>query len=301
LITGAGGFLGRHCLLLLATGADEVHAVVRPGSPPPAGASHVHHADLLDPSSAGVLAAKVQASHLLHLAWVATPGEYWTSPENRTWVDASVRLVRAFVTHGGRRAVLAGTCAEYDWTAGRCRENLTPLRPAGLYGECKNALREQVESFAGAAGLSAVWARLFFLYGPFEHPRRLAPSVIGALLQGHPATCAPGNLRRDFLHAADAAGALVALLRSGVCGNVNIGSGKAVPVRTVVQRLAKLCGRPDLVRLTTPDASAAPLVEADVSRLRSEVGFTPRFRLAEGLTQTVAWWRCKLRENHHAA
>src|SRR5262249_29881150 len=161
------------------------------------------HVDLLDPASLEALMCKVRPSHLLHLAWVTTPGKYWTSPENRAWIDASLRLLQTFVAHGGRRALLAGTCAEYDWTVGRGYECRTPLKPSSLYGACKNALREEVEAFAHKAGLSVAWARVFFLYGPYEHPHRLAPSVIRPLLQAQPATCSLGDQRRDYLHAAD--------------------------------------------------------------------------------------------------
>jgi nucleoside-diphosphate-sugar epimerase len=322
LITGAAGFLGRNCLPLLAdwAAADAVHAVVRPGSPSVrhgcvsregrdpntadtavAHAVRVHQADLLDPAAVTALAAEVRATHLLHLAWVATPGDYWTSPLNRVWAGASLHLLRAFVEHGGRRAVLAGSCAEYDWAAGWCREGHTPLRPGSLYGECKKCLHQAAEEFALRSGLSLAWARLFFLYGSHEHPSRLAPSVIRALLQGRPAACSVGGQRRDYLHAADAAGALVALLQGGVCGAVNVGSGIAVPVGDLVRRLAELCGRPDAVRVTACAADAAPLVAADVNRLRNEVGWKPRLGLEEGLAQTVAWWRWRLCEKPQPA
>ena len=300
LITGAGGFVGRHCLPRLAAGGAEVHAVVRPGSAPPAGATVAHQADLLDPAAAAALVAEVRPTHLLHLAWVATPGAYWNSPENLDWLAAGLGLLRAFARHGGRRAVLAGTCAEYDWAAGRCHETTTPLKPAGVYGACKNALREAAEAFARQEGFSLAWGRLFFLYGPHEDARRLTPSVVRALLRGEPAECSQGAQRRDFLHVRDAAEALAALLESEVAGPVNVGSGAAVAVRDVVRRLAEACGRPDLVRFGAPATNEAPLVEADVGRLRDEVGFTPRYGLEDGLAQTVAWWRGKLCEHRRA-
>ncbi len=58
---------------------------------------------------------EVQPTHLLHFAWIATPGVYWDSAENFRWVSAGERLLRSFRAHGGRRVVMAGSCAEYDW------------------------------------------------------------------------------------------------------------------------------------------------------------------------------------------
>jgi nucleoside-diphosphate-sugar epimerase len=293
LLTGAGGFLGRHCLTGLTARGAEVHAVGRSGSGAQTGI-RFHRADLLDPAQVADLVARVRPTHLLHLAWVTAPATYRTSPENLRWVQTSLALLHAFAEHGGRRALLVGSCAEYDWNAGLCREADTPLRPACLYGTCKNALRQMLEAFASQAGFSAAWARVFFLYGPHEHPDRLVASVSRALLAGEPALCSAGSQRRDFLHVADAAEALLALLGSDLQGAVNIGSGQAVAVADVVRRLANTLGRPDLLRLgerPAPGPPAAPLVCADVGRLRQELGWAPRRDLEQGLAQTLAWWR----------
>jgi nucleoside-diphosphate-sugar epimerase len=98
---------------------------------------------------------------------------------------------------------------------------------------------------------------------------------------------------RDFLHVADVGDAFAALLDSDVEGAVNIGSGEGVAVAEVVQRIAELAGRPDLVELGALEAppDEPPLLVADVGRLHEEVGWR-RFRsLDEGLRETVEWWR----------
>ncbi len=294
LLTGATGFLGVPSVRRAAAAGTEVHAAARSAADelPPGVAFHA--VDLFDRERVAELIAAVRPTHLLHLAWIATPGVYWTSPENRRWADASVQLLRLFAEHDGRRAVLAGTCAEYDWTAaGRCHEFRTPVRPATVYGTCKNELRRNAEAFATESGLSVAWARLFFLYGPREHPARLVPSVARAVLTGEPAECSAGTQERDFLHVEDAADALVALLFSDAAGPVNVGSGEAVAVRAVVEAVAAAAGRPDLLRLgarPTPPGEP-PLLVADDGRLRDEVGWRPRIDLARGLRDTVTWWR----------
>jgi nucleoside-diphosphate-sugar epimerase len=294
LISGATGFLGLPCVRQAAAAGIEVHAVARADrSEFPAGVQF-HAVDLFDDEQVTALAAAIRPTHLLHLAWVATPGVYWTSPDNRRWADASLKLLNTFAEYGGRRAALAGTCAEYDWAGGGlCHEFDTPTRPTTVYGTWKNRLRERVELVAGATGVRVAWARLFFLYGPREHPARLVPGVTNALLAGRPAEITAGTQVRDFLHVEDAADALVRLLLSDVPGPVNIGSGEPVVVRTVVETVAEVVGRPDLVRLgakPTP-ANEPPRLYADVGRLRNEVGWSPRMTLRQGLADTVAWWR----------
>jgi nucleoside-diphosphate-sugar epimerase len=230
----------------------------------------------------------------LHLAWIATPGVYWTSPENHRWVEASKRLLLTFARCGGQRAVIAGSCAEYDWsTGGICREYDTPVHPRTVYGRCKLALARWAEFFARERDLRIAWARLFWMYGPREHPARLVSSVVRSLLTGAPAACSDGTQVRDFLHVEDVASALVALVRGNLAGPVNVGSGEPVAVREVVEQLVQACGRPELIRLgarETP-ANEPPLIAADVTRLRDELGWRPRFDLARGLVETVEWWK----------
>ena len=290
LITGASGFLGRGCLDALAARAWEVHAVVR--SPLDVPGIHVQQADLLRPAEASAILAKIQPTHLLHLAWITAPATFRESVENLRWVEASQHLLRAFAEQGGRRVVMVGSCFEYDPQAGCCHETTTPLRPATLYGVCKNALRASMESYAETMGLSAAWARLFYLYGPREAPQRLVASVTRKLLAGTPVSCPGGTQQRDYLHVEDASGALIALLESDLCGAVNIGSGEATEVRAIMERIAHFAGRPELVHVDdTP--SEVPLVVADVHRLREELGWRPRLGLNEGLAQTIDWWRSR--------
>lgn len=291
LITGGTGFVGEPAARL-ARAHFEVHVAARN----PLGASHaeVHACDLLEPGAAFQLIAAVRPTHLLHLAWTATPGTFWTDPRNGDWDAASRQLLAAFAQCGGRRAVTVGSCAEYDWTAGGvCREDDTPTNPHTPYGRAKLAFGKWAVGFGQLRAVTTAHARLFWMYGPREHPDRLVPSVARALLAGAPAPCTAGAQRRDFLHVDDAAGALVALLRSDLAGAVNVASGAAVAVRDVIGHVARACGRPELVKLgarETPPTDP-PLVVADVSRLRRELGWEPTIDLASGLDQAVAWWR----------
>lgn len=291
LVTGASGFVGRNVLAPLAARGFQVHAVAR--RPLDDVVATWHAADLLDPDAADRVLAEVRPTHLLHLAWYAAHREYWTSVENLRWVEASLRLLRSFRELGGRRAVLAGTCAEYDWSHGVCIERETPLAPRALYGAAKNALREVAEAYAAQVGLELAWGRIFFLYGPYEHPERLVASVVRALLRGERALVSEGSQRRDFLHVADAGAAFAALVAGDVTGPVNVGSGVAPTVWDVVDAIAAAIGRPELLdrgSVPTP-VGDPPLVVADVRRLRNEAGWTPSLSLEDGIARTIDWWR----------
>jgi nucleoside-diphosphate-sugar epimerase len=146
LVTGASGFIGRYCLPILQSVEFEVHAVSSHPAPDVHSGVHWHQSNLLRTEEIATLIEAVQPTHLLHLAWYAVPGRYWTSAENFRWVQASLELLQRFRDHGGELIVTAGTCAEYSWANGYCSESTTDLAPASLYGTCKHALRLMVEA-----------------------------------------------------------------------------------------------------------------------------------------------------------
>jgi nucleoside-diphosphate-sugar epimerase len=292
LITGASGFIGRHCLDALIRRGYEVHAVARRPLTDPRDIEW-HQTDLLVPGAAKELARHLHASHLLHFAWYTKHGLYWTAPENSKWLLSSIELVEAFAGAGGKRAICAGTCAEYAWNNRVCDERRSPLAPSTPYGRAKVALHCRLEEMARERHFSLGWGRIFFPYGPHEDAGRLVPSVINSLIRREPVKCTSGEQQFDYLYVEDVAEAFVAFLDSDVTGAVNVASGVPIRVRDLVTALARRQRGIDLMRLgALPQRENDPkLLVADVERLRTEVRWHPALSLEKGLARTVEWWR----------
>jgi nucleoside-diphosphate-sugar epimerase len=303
LVSGAGGFIGRWSVPALLSLGYEVHAVVsrnaRRGVPAQLEGARVHVADLLNESSIDELIAETLPTHLLHFAWIATPGLYWQSAENFRWAAASEHLLRSFGVRGGSRAVMAGSCAEYDWSRVQvCDERQSPLadgsgEPLSPYAACKIGLQKTLADVGRLQNVSTAWGRIFFQFGPGEHEERLVPSVICNLLQGREAACSHGRQIRSFLHVADVGAAFAAVLDSTLEGPVNIGSDEPIAIADLVERIGGKIGRNDLVRLGARPASPdePPVLVPNVHRLQHEARWRPRFTLDEALDDTIAWWR----------
>ena len=293
LVTGAAGFIGRHCLPILVAKDFDVHAadIVIPETN--LYGVHWHRIDLLDTRSTIELIAAIRPTHLIHFAWYAKPGEYWASTENVRWLEGSLHLLRVFQKAGGARVVMAGTCAEYDWTFGYCSEYVTPLAPSSLYGTCKNSMQHLLKDFSRETSLSGAWGRIFFLYGPHENPDRLVSSVIVSLIRNKMAPCSHGNQVRDILYVKDVASAFVSLLMSNVEGPVNIASGKPIVLREIILSIADKLGKNNLVKLgALPQKKDEPSVLfADTKRLFSEVIWQPQYDIDEGIRETIDWWQ----------
>ncbi|MFZ5865530.1 MAG: NAD-dependent epimerase/dehydratase family protein [Thermodesulfobacteriota bacterium] len=298
LITGATGFLGSHCLRLLTNSDYDVFAVSRlPRSAVMDGIKWIQ-ADLLDPAHLSPLISESKPTHMLHLAWDVSQRDYRTSPDNELWLHSGIQLMKAFAKSGGERLVMAGTCAEYDWSNGLCSEITTPLRPASAYGQSKNALQEELRKYSKGTGLSSAWGRIFYVFGPGEPPDRLIPSVIVSLLKREEARCTHGDQIRDFLPVQDVADAFIHLLESDIQGPVNIASGQAISIKDIVTRIGQALHSEHLLRFGAIPSrqDEAPKLVADVRRLSEEVGWQPKQGLTAGLETTIAWWRRELAE-----
>jgi nucleoside-diphosphate-sugar epimerase len=295
LLTGATGFIGRHAVAPLRARGYQIHAITSKGAAADMPGVQFHQGNLLEPGTAKRVLAAVKPSHLLHLAWFVVPGKLITSPENYEWVRASMELVQEFAAAGGQRVTSCGSGYEYDWRYGFCNEQLTAQVPNTVYGACKQALNLMSENFAATANLSSAWGRVFFLYGPHEHPQRLVSSIILSMLRGEPARSSHGRQIRDYMHVQDVADGLVALLDSDLRGPVNVSSGRATQIRDIVLTLGSLLGRPELVQLGALPARAndAPMVVGDNAKITAELGWQPKFELEAGLAHTIDWWKAQ--------
>lgn len=223
----------------------------------------------------------------LHAAWISTPGVYLESPENRQWVMWSLDFLRGVLDAGAERLVVLGTCAEYQIGPEPLVEEHTPLVPSTLYARCKRELHLRLAEELAQEQATLCWARLFTLYGPGEHPARLCTSVIRSLIRNEPITLRTPDTKRDYVYIDDVARALLRLVEGCFAGPINVGSGQAVSVRELGEKLGRLLGKPELVRFSEP-ATPDPLSHAvaDVSRLRS-LGWRPEVGLDEGLPRLV--------------
>lgn len=300
LLTGARGFIGRAILPLLANtyGGASLHAIRRHRDdpvPPVTGVTW-HSLDLLETGAARKFIDTVRPTHILHTAWEARPPHFWTSEENLHWVKASIELTDHFFQFGGKRFLSLGSVAEYDIHHGRMIEHPTPEKPTALYGQSKLEFHRHLLMLNKERGSSAAIGRVFYVYGPFEHPSKLVASACHAIAMNRVAEFGPLDLWRDYLHIDDLARAIITLFGSSLQGVVNLGSGEPVRQSTLIETLAKISGRGDLFKIGVRPANPLepPILFADTKIIRS-LGWKPEIALEDGLTATLQWWRAQHR------
>jgi nucleoside-diphosphate-sugar epimerase len=280
LLTGASGFIGRYVL-----GCLQNHGIstVVAGRSLPASISHTDfiRVDLLDRCDLGKLVAESRATHLLHLAWYAEHGKYWTSPLNLRWTEATIRLVEAFCLSGGQKVVVAGTCAEYDWSHGYCREDITPTNPVTLYGIAKDATRRLTMAVCAEYKVPAVWGRIFLPYGQGEDNRRLIPSLIEVFRGKRAPFGVNATVYRDFLRAADLAEGFVRLLQEDAAGIYNICSGQPTQIGDIVRHIAhSLSADPSAVLVLSTERPDEPGFLVGDNQKLTALSWKPELSLA---------------------
>ncbi len=286
LVTGATGFIGRYVVEILKRSGCDVLAVAR--FPKDLDGPAL---DLKNVSSVKAFMRHYRPESLLHLAWNVEEG-YWDSVENAEWVTISLELLKAFVENGGKRAVFAGSCAEYDWKYGFLSEDLTPLEPTSFYGISKVALYKLASAYAEKMGSSFAWGRVFFLFGEGEKKGRLVPSIVEALIRGEKPVLRQPSVCRDYMYVKDAAAAFVRLLQSPLERAVNIATGEAITPIDVARRVCRIMDVDEsrLILSSEDEENEFPLLVGDVKRLR-RLGFSSATGLAEGLRRTVDFWK----------
>jgi nucleoside-diphosphate-sugar epimerase len=290
LITGASGFIGRHVVSELLGQGHEVVALSRSAN---FGVPEVSvlHCDLLTGANLFSAVHEAQADTLLHLAWETRHGYYWNASENLDWLAASTLLIKTFRETGGRRVVVAGTCAEYDAPADAiCDAFSTPCVPKHLYSASKDSLRRVIEAYARRADLSFAWARVFHLAGPGEADGRLVPTAIQAFAQGRSFEVKNADKRLDLMDVRDCGRSFAAVAASEFEGPLNIGSGELVAIGELVNELAELLGRSRISAKESAAGSDEGLSDrcAELTGLRKVLGFKPIYSLRDTLLAAIA-------------
>lgn len=289
LITGATGFIGRNVTNILIKKGYEIHALVH-SFQPEQNEIVQHEIDLMDINKVIDFISKYKFENLIHLAWYVG-AKCHIHDLNLDWTIATLNLIKAFKENGGKKFLGAGTISEYEYKYGYFIEDETPTSPGTLYGEAKNSLYKILSVYCKQNEIDFKWPRIFNLYGPYEKPQRLVPSVICSCLKNEDVKVSDCLNFQDYLHVEDTANAIVTIFESGLQGAVNICSNKPVQLKKIVEIIAQLTDfKGNILWGAIPAAFDNKIVIGNNAKLKS-TGWTEKYTLESGLKQTIDWWK----------
>lgn len=170
----------------------------------------------------------------------------------------------------------------------------TPLAPNSPYAASKAAADLLVRSAVHTFGLPAVITRCSNNYGPYQFPEKIIPLFITNLLRDEPVPVYGDGLNvRDWIHVRDHCAAIDLVWRHGRPGEVyNIGGRCERTNLQLTHDLLEAVGKPrSLIRYVKDRPGHDRRYAIDSSKIERELGWRPRVPFAEGLRDTVRWYR----------
>ncbi len=169
----------------------------------------------------------------------------------------------------------------------------SPLAPCNPYAATKAAADHLALAYGHTYGLPVCVTRSGNNYGPYQHGEKFIPRMIASALRGEALPLYGDGLQvRDWVHVGDHCAALGAVLARGRPGLVyNVGAGCEKTNAELAAAILSQLGLPSDRVEHVPDRPGHDRRYAmDASRLRTELGWSPRVSFDECLRETVAWY-----------
>jgi nucleoside-diphosphate-sugar epimerase len=274
LVTGATGFLGRRLVAALEARGFPVRK----------------HASA-DGDIANCLLPMEGVGHVFHLAGKSYVPDSWKDPHSfyHTNVMGTVNVLEHCRRHEAALTLVSSYVYGQPQRLPIGEDH--PLSAANPYAHTKLLAEDAARFYERTFGLKLVIVRPFNVYGPGQQPPFLIPSIVQQVLDTSTDAVHLQDLRpkRDYLYIDDAVDFFLTLLRPGIRGVFNMGSGRSASVAEVAQLVNDAAGIAKPVMNADVRRPGEVLdVVADISRAASELGWRPRTSLAEGIAAVVA-------------
>ncbi|MBF0521755.1 MAG: NAD(P)-dependent oxidoreductase [Candidatus Omnitrophica bacterium] len=297
IITGASGFVGAALIKQAAKDGNRVIALKRESSDLTRiknvkGVYLFNYETLLEKKNLQKIKS-LKPDIFIHAAWQGVGGkdrnELFQITNN---LPFTLDLVQLAYDVGCAHWIGIGSQAEYG-NPNQKVDELFPTNPTTLYGKSKVATSWSALGLCQASGMTGSWVRLFSPYGPDDNPDWFIPYVIKELSQGRAPKLTKCEQLWDYLYIDDVATGILSVAYANAPGIFNLGSGKAVPLRKIIEIIQKLVNpkiQPQFGAIEYRPDQVMHL-EADIRKIKKITGWTPQTNLKQGLEKTVQWFQ----------
>ena len=327
LITGSAGFIGSHVVKQLLARGDTVVGLDNLNdyydvslkqarlAPLLEHAGYTHdYADLADREAIERLFATHKPERVIHLA--AQAGVRYAAENPHIYVASNVtgflHILEGCRHHGVKHLVFASTSSVYGANTDMpFTEHKSTEHPLTLYAATKKANEMMAHSYAHLYGIPCTGLRFFTVYGPWGRPDMALFLFTKAILAGEPVKVFNfGKHSRSFTYVDDIVEGVIRACDKTATPNIewdsakpdpatsnipyriyNIGNSQTVPLMRYIEVLEQSLGKKALLEMLPLQAGDVPDTTADCSDLETELGYSPKVNVEEGVANFVRWYK----------
>jgi len=301
LVTGCAGFIGSHLVERLLSRGDRVIGIDCFTDYYPRETKERNLTQAKKHAGFRLIEGDILAvqdfpgvDYVFHLAAQAGVRKSWGvnfGVYTRNNIDASQRLLEFYKDSRIKRFVYASSSSVYGNVALPFSEEARP-KPYSPYGVTKLAAENLCHLYHQNYGLPVISLRYFTVYGPRQRPDMAIHKFVQAALNGDPiAVFGDGTQTRDFTYVSDIVEANILAAESTSEGAVfNVGSASPLTVNDLVQVTEAAVGSPLEIRYEERQQGDVGHTRADITRVKSELGWEPRVSIRDGIQKFVKWF-----------
>src|SRR5438552_14295056 len=302
-VTGGAGFIGSHIAEELLRRKQSVKIVDNFSTGKRENLKTLKDAEVIStdisraPDLAGIFSG---ADYVIHQAAIPSVPKSMIDPvsSHNANVNGTLNVLVAARDAGVKRVVYASSSSLYGDSPTLPKYEQMMPNPLSPYGAQKLFGEMYCQIFTRAYGLETVSLRYFNVFGPRQDATSQYSGVLAlfipAVLQGKkPTIYGDGLQSRDFTYVKNVAEAnLLACRVPGVAGQVfNVACGDRITVNSMLQQINTVTGKDITPIYAEPRSGDIKHSQADITRAKADLGYQPKVSFAEGLRNTIEWYR----------
>ena len=310
LVTGGAGFIGSHFVeRALALGhkvevIDEFNdfydpAIKRENLAAVKNEVVIHEADIRDAAVVDRIFREGKFDTVVHLA--ARAGVRPSILEPRLYIETNItgtfNLLEAARQHGVPRFVSASSSSVYGvLKTAPFREDMCLNQTISPYAATKLAGEQLCSNYSHLYGLRTISLRFFTVYGPRQRPDLAIHSFTRSICEGKSINqFGDGSTRRDYTYIDDIVQGMESCLtyEGQLCDVFNLGESQTTTLSELIASIEHTLGKKAVINQMPEQPGDVPLTYADITKAKTQLGYDPHTKIADGIPRFVAWYLTK--------
>ena len=300
LITGATGFVGANLVRYFVSKNIKINIILRKDSKKwrikdIINKTDFFYADLKDEKKLQKIINVIKPKTIFHLA---AHGAYSYQSDFKTIkttiLDGTMNLLNACKKHNFNIFINTGSSSEYGFKKEKMSET-NVLVPNSYYSAFKSAATLYCQFESLKSNLPIITVRPFHVYGPYEEPTRLIPTLMRDLIQNNKSKLVSPHISRDLIHIDDVIDFYIMIAKKyNLRGEIfNLGFGKKTTIKQIYDYLkgitnSKISSNWNSLKNRSWDQTQW---YSDMSHTKKKLGWSPKIGYKKGLYKTLTWYK----------